>query len=137
LKAVTMQSFPLKTRSYKRSSKRFGQHRTLEQDVEFAFAQLSEIAIRALSPALNDTYTGLSSIDWLGDALRMLAAFSASDGAWRTGDGKVRLLFDFRPHDRGRFVPALPTSAEPGTTTKRGAGKLGKRNLHRFGRKGD
>ena len=69
-----------------------GQHRTLEQDAEFAFAQLSEIAIRALSPAINDTYTGLSSIDWLGDALRMFGAFPASDGAWQTSRGKVRLL---------------------------------------------
>jgi len=71
---------------------KIGQHRTLEQDVEFAFAQLSEVAIRALSPAINDTFTGLSSIDWLGDALRMFAAFPASDGAWHTKLGAVRLL---------------------------------------------
>ena len=74
------------------SAVKIGQHRTLEQDAEFAFMQLSEIAIRALSPAINDTYTGLSSIDWLGDALHMFAAFPASDGAWQTGQGKVRLL---------------------------------------------
>ena len=70
----------------------FGQHRTLQQDIEFAFAQLSEIAIRALSPAINDTYTGLSCIDWLGDALRMLVSFPVSDGAWRTHDGRIRVL---------------------------------------------
>src|SRR5262249_35445406 len=52
----------------------------------------SEIAIRALSPAINDTYTGLSSIDWLGDALRMLGSLPVSDGAWRTSRGEVRLL---------------------------------------------
>lgn len=69
-----------------------GQHRTLEQDAEFAFAQLSEIGIRALSPAVNDTYTGLSCIDWLGDALRLFAALPISDGAWRTTRGDVRLL---------------------------------------------
>ena len=71
---------------------KIGQHRALEQDIEFAFAQVSEIAIRALSPAINDTFTGLSSIDWLGDALRMFAAFPASDGAWHTKRGAVRLL---------------------------------------------
>jgi uncharacterized membrane protein len=70
----------------------FGQHRTLQQDIEFAFAQLSEIAIRALSPAINDTYTGLSCIDWLGDALRMLVAFPVSDGAWRARHGQIRVL---------------------------------------------
>jgi uncharacterized membrane protein len=69
-----------------------GQHRTLEQDIDFAFAQLSEIAIRALSPAINDTYTGLSSIDWLGDALRMLSASPTSDGAWRNSVGQIQLI---------------------------------------------
>jgi uncharacterized membrane protein len=69
-----------------------GQHRTLEQDIEFAFAQLSEIAIRALSPAINDTYTGLSCIDWLGDAFRMLVALPNPDGVWHTRHGQPRLL---------------------------------------------
>jgi uncharacterized membrane protein len=74
------------------SAVKIGQHRTLEQDIEFAFAQLSEVAIRALSPAINDTYTGLSSIDWLGDALRLYAGFPESDGAWHASPGGVRLL---------------------------------------------
>jgi uncharacterized membrane protein len=73
-------------------SVRIGQHRTLEQDVEFAFAQLSEIAIRALSPAINDTYTGLSSIDWLGDALRMFAELPASNGTWSARAGQIHLF---------------------------------------------
>jgi uncharacterized membrane protein len=81
-----------------------GQHRTLEQDIEFAFAQLSEIAIRALSPAVNDTYTGLICIDWLGDAMRMLVALPMSDGAWRTRQGQIRLLYP--PVRMARIVPA-------------------------------
>jgi uncharacterized membrane protein len=76
---------------------KIGQHRTLEEDADFAFAQISEIAIRALSPAVNDTYTGLSSIDWLGDSLRLFAALPPLNGAWMTKQGKVRLL-----------VPPLP-----------------------------
>jgi uncharacterized membrane protein len=85
-----------------RHATKIGQHRTLEQDVEFAFAQLSEVAIRALSPAVNDTYTGLSSIDWLGDALRMVAALPASDGAWQTSLGATRLVMPPLPY--ARFV---------------------------------
>ena len=77
-----------------------GQHRTLEQDLEFAFAQLSEIAIRALSPAFNDTYTGLSCIDWLGDALRMLASSPASQGVWHAGRDQLRLLIPPLPFAR-------------------------------------
>jgi uncharacterized membrane protein len=76
---------------------KIGQHRTLEEDADFAFAQISEIAIRALSPAINDTYTGLSSIDWLGDSLRLFATLPPLNGAWQTKQGKVRLL-----------VPPLP-----------------------------
>jgi len=86
------------------SSIKIGQHRTLGQDVEFAFAQLSEIALRALSPAVNDVYTGLSSIDWLGDSLRLLAVLPASDGAWRTVGGAIRLLEP--PVQFGRVVRA-------------------------------
>ena len=44
-----------------------GSNRTLAQDLAFAVDQLVEIAIRALSPAVNDTFTALTCIDWLGD----------------------------------------------------------------------
>jgi uncharacterized membrane protein len=46
-----------------------GPYRTLTQDVSFGIDQLVEIAIRALSPAVNDTFTALTCIDWLGDNL--------------------------------------------------------------------
>jgi uncharacterized membrane protein len=46
-----------------------GSHRTLTQDVSSGIDQLVEIAIRALSPAVNDTFTALTCIDWLGDNL--------------------------------------------------------------------
>jgi uncharacterized membrane protein len=46
-----------------------GPNRTLAQDMPFAVDQLVEIAIRALSPAVNDTFTALTCIDWLGASL--------------------------------------------------------------------
>jgi uncharacterized membrane protein len=49
-----------------------GRHRTLTQDSEFGIAQIVEIAIRALSPAVNDTFTGVACVDWLADALLAL-----------------------------------------------------------------
>jgi uncharacterized membrane protein len=51
-----------------------GPHRTLQQDLSLAIDQLVEIAIRALSPAVNDTFSALTCIDWLGDGLCKLAA---------------------------------------------------------------
>ncbi|MGD8297199.1 MAG: DUF2254 domain-containing protein [Desulfobacterales bacterium] len=51
-----------------------GPERTLEQDVEFAISQLVEIAVRALSPGINDPITAITCIDWLGDILCQLAS---------------------------------------------------------------
>lgn len=50
-----------------------GPERTLEQDVEFAISQLVEIAVRALSPGINDPITAIACIDWLGSILCQLA----------------------------------------------------------------
>jgi uncharacterized membrane protein len=50
-----------------------GSMRTLSQDIAFGTDQLVEIAIRALSPAVNDTFTALTCIDWLGDSLCKIA----------------------------------------------------------------
>lgn len=47
----------------------FGVQRTPIQDVEFAINQLVEIAVRALSPGINDPFTAITCINWLGRAL--------------------------------------------------------------------
>jgi uncharacterized membrane protein len=70
-----------------------GTHRTLGQDYEFAITQLVEIALRALSSAINDTFTGLTCIDWLGDAIRTIHATPVADGALEDAAGRTRLLF--------------------------------------------
>ncbi len=47
----------------------FGWHRTPHQDIEYAIDQLVEVAVRALSPGINDPFTAMSCIEWLGVAL--------------------------------------------------------------------
>jgi len=69
-----------------------GPHRTLTQDISFAVDQLGEIAIRALSPAVNDTFTALACIDWLGDALSKIADRWQPDIVHRDGTGRVRVI---------------------------------------------
>lgn len=69
-----------------------GPHRTLTQDPGFALDQLVEIAIRALSPAVNDTFTALNCIDWLGDCLCRAAGEPLPDGIYRDQDGTIRLI---------------------------------------------
>jgi uncharacterized membrane protein len=68
-----------------------GRHRTVRQDPEFGVAQIVEIALRALSPAVNDTFTGVACVDWLGDALLAIAEAPAHDGCWFDRAGKLRL----------------------------------------------
>ena len=72
---------------------RIGQQRTLKQDLEFGIAQLVEIALRALSAAINDTFTGLTCVDWLGDELRAFALMTQDTGACRGRDGSIRLAW--------------------------------------------
>lgn len=69
-----------------------GPNRTLTQDPGFAIDQLVEIAIRALSPAVNDTFTALNCIDWLGDCLCRAVQEPLPDGIYRDRRGVVRLI---------------------------------------------
>ncbi len=96
-----------------------GPHRTLTQDLSFAVDQLVEIAIRALSPAVNDTFTALACIDWLGDGLGKIADRWRPSTVHRDAAGHVRVItvtvnFDRlleRAHDKirqaSRGMPAV------------------------------
>jgi uncharacterized membrane protein len=68
-----------------------GRHRVLVQDLEFGVAQIVEIAIRALSPAINDTFTGIACVDLLGETLTVFAEAPKNDGRWYAADGELRL----------------------------------------------
>jgi uncharacterized membrane protein len=69
-----------------------GPHRTLMQDPVFAIDQLVEIAIRALSPAVNDTFTALTCIDWLSAGLSRVTRRTLDEGIYRDRFGRVRLI---------------------------------------------
>ena len=53
-----------------------GPSRTLEQDVEFGVLQIVDIALKAISPAVNDPTTGVSCVDQLS---RILIRFAARE----------------------------------------------------------
>lgn len=46
-----------------------GDRRAAAQDLEFAVRQLAEVAVRALSPGINDPFTAIAVLDRFGDAL--------------------------------------------------------------------
>jgi uncharacterized membrane protein len=69
-----------------------GPNRTLVQDLAFAVDQLVEIAIRALSPAVNDTFTALTCIDWLGESLCKITTQWHPVRLHRDSHGFVRVI---------------------------------------------
>jgi uncharacterized membrane protein len=69
-----------------------GPYRTLAQDLAFAVDQLVEIAIRALSAAVNDTFTALTCIDWLGESLCKIAAEWSPTQVHRDERGRIRVI---------------------------------------------
>jgi uncharacterized membrane protein len=83
---------------------RLGRHRRMKDDVEFGIAQIVEIAIRALSPAINDTFTGVACVDWIADALLIAAEAPVSDGCWFDTNGELRVRV--RPLHLERLVKA-------------------------------
>jgi uncharacterized membrane protein len=68
-----------------------GPRRTSSQDVEFAAQQLVEIAVRALSPGVNDPFTAIAVLDHLGAALCRVSGREMPPRE-HTLNGQVRLL---------------------------------------------
>ncbi|MBW3568120.1 MAG: DUF2254 domain-containing protein, partial [Proteobacteria bacterium] len=68
-----------------------GVERTMDQDAEFAVNQLVEIALRALSPGVNDPTTAVQALDALHDLLRRLATRHLPTGAFTDSAGRPRL----------------------------------------------
>jgi uncharacterized membrane protein len=68
------------------------ENRTSNQDVEFLFRQLTEIAVRALSPGINDPFTALETLDRLSAALGKMAGREIPSRYRRGRDGKTRLI---------------------------------------------
>ncbi|BBK39079.1 hypothetical protein STAQ_41570 [Allostella sp. ATCC 35155] len=73
-----------------------GPQRTPAQDLEFRIDGLAEIAMRALSPGINDPNTAIASIDRLGNALRRALEGEPPDPTVRDADGRPRVLL--HPH---------------------------------------
>lgn len=69
-----------------------GSERTIEQDVEFGLVVIADIALRALSPGINDPTTAMQCIDRLTEILAALGTRDRPSAARRSPDGTVRLL---------------------------------------------
>lgn len=71
----------------------FGPERTIEQDPAFAFRIIVDIALKALSPAINDPTTAVLAIDQIHRLLRQLGARHLDNGEVRDAQGGLRLVY--------------------------------------------
>lgn len=76
-----------------------GTERTPEQDVEFGIIEISDIAVKALSPGINDPTTALRGIDRLGEILRRLGTRNPP-AAERTEEGRVHFIARYTGFER-------------------------------------
>jgi uncharacterized membrane protein len=66
-------------------------HRTVEQDASFGIRQLVDIALKALSPGINDTTTAVMCVDYLAAILVRLASRPIAT-AHRLDQGELRVI---------------------------------------------
>jgi len=67
--------------------------RTFEQDPKYPLRMLVDVAIRALSPAINDPTTAVQALDQIEDLLRRLGKRELEAGYGGDETGTLRLIF--------------------------------------------
>lgn len=68
-----------------------GNERTSAQDLEYSIRQLVEIALRALSPGINDPHTAIAAIDRLFISMTSLMELQSESGIVRDPEGRPRV----------------------------------------------
>ncbi|MGN6376779.1 MAG: DUF2254 family protein, partial [Sphingomonas sp.] len=69
-----------------------GSRRSPMQDLRFLLDELVEIAARALSPGVNDPFTAITCLDWLGAALSDVAGRKLPRHLRVDDDGNLRVI---------------------------------------------
>jgi uncharacterized membrane protein len=69
-----------------------GPERTMEQDPMFSFRILVDIALKALSPAINDPTTGVLALDQIHRLLRLVGKRRLHDDTIHDAEGRARVI---------------------------------------------
>ena len=69
-----------------------GASRTPIQDIEYPIRQLVEIALRALSPGVNDPFTAIAVIDRLAGSIATIMTRGEPQSVWQDENDVVRML---------------------------------------------
>jgi uncharacterized membrane protein len=70
-----------------------GDERTIDDDPAFAIRMLVDVAIKALSPGINDPTTAVQSLDRIEDLLRYASSKHLSTGSVTDREGAVRFVY--------------------------------------------
>ena len=71
-----------------------GNGRTPTQDVKYAVNQLVEMAVRAMSPAINDPFTAMTCLDYLGEGLVMFIRQGEQSTRYFHRDGRLSFVLE-------------------------------------------
>jgi uncharacterized membrane protein len=78
----------------------FGPSRTLQQDVEFGILQIVDVALKAISPAVNDPSTAISCVDQLSRILIRVASREPPESNLYDPPGVLRVYVPWIGFDR-------------------------------------
>jgi uncharacterized membrane protein len=77
-----------------RSAFRIGNGRTPTQDVAYAVNQLVEMAVRAMSPAINDPFTAMTCLNYIGEGLALFIKHGEKRSMYYDHDNQLRLVLE-------------------------------------------
>ncbi len=77
-----------------RQAFQIGNGRTPTQDIEYAVNQLTEMAVRAMSPAINDPFTAMTCLDHIGHGLVQFIRKGEKGSHYYDRDGRLRLVLE-------------------------------------------
>jgi len=77
-----------------RNAFRVGNGRTPTQDVAYAVNQLVEMAVRAMSPAINDPFTAMTCLDHIGEGLILFIQQGERSPYYYDGANQLRLILE-------------------------------------------
>lgn len=76
-----------------------GNQRNMLQDIEFGLQKIVEVALRALSPGINDPNTAILCINELGMILTRIGTANIENTYYYDTDGNLRLIFEDKSFD--------------------------------------
>lgn len=76
-----------------------GKERNMLQDIEFGLQKIVEVALRALSPGINDPNTSIKCINQLGMILTKIGTANIENTYYYDQEGNLRLIFEDKSYE--------------------------------------